>query len=214
MKSNRIIRRTGRPAGATQALPDCIAMAMDSKADDETALLTAYVGLTVANLGIVFMRQQSDTVLVRKAALASGQSDPTGSKQTSMLHTLWLDLGYKQVPGALVDPYVVPPHALLLDETLVSAGPRSCTFTVTAYRLDQTTRKDENDVDVVDVPVDPVDMMLSLAGSMEIRIEAGGCLAIEPLGCFAEPGLEKVLAQSRKLDLPDIQAMIDDGDDS
>jgi hypothetical protein len=207
---SRIIRRLSRPENVTQALPDVQAICMDSRSDKNA--LVAYVGITCTNLGISYMKYIEDQHMLEKAKkqFPDIPLDMDG-KLPSMVHTLWLDNGYRQCPGAIVDAQVCPPHDFLMDEAVEAISEDHMRFKVTLYRLGLETRKDATNVDVVDIPMDEVELMMGMSGSLTIDIE-GGRMTYECLGDFSESTVEEAVKRIAAINLPGPDMLFGDDD--
>jgi len=212
---SRIIRRISRPETVTQALPDNIAVAMDARARSGKSDVLAYTGLTATNLGMCYMKFMEDQVMISRARAANPDMDlDMDGKIPSMLFTLWLENAFKSAPGALVDPMTCPVHDMLVDEFIHAEDEHVVTFKAVAYKLDLEPRKDQTNVEVVDLPMDEVDMLMGMIGTLEIRVDHGA-FTYEVTGCFTEEKATAMLERVAKMPLPTMDDFtVDDDNDS
>ena len=197
---SRIIRRFARPENVTQAMPDVIAVCMDCRSGKHA--LVAYVGITLTNLGIGYMKFMEDQHMLAQARDNFPDMDlDMDGKHQSMIHTIWTDGAYRQCPGAVVDATICPPHDHLVDEAVEVLGESHIKLTATLYNLGLTTRKDPIGVDVVDIPQDEIDMMMGMAGSLVVEVNDGR-MTYEVHGDFSEDRVEEAVKRIAALDLP------------
>ena len=208
---NRIIRRLARPDNVTQAMPEHIAVAMDTRGKKSAAL--AYTGLTFTNLGLTYMKFQEDQYIISQAAAQNPDMDlDMDGKLSSMFHTLWVDNAYRQVPGSLVDPSTCPQHDLMIDEHIDTISETHIRFKATAYDLSLDTRRDSSGVEVVDIPKDEVELLMSMVGSVTVEINDGK-ISFHGLGVFAGKKCEEIMKRISAMDLPGPRYTDDDDED-
>jgi hypothetical protein len=208
---SRIIRRLNRPDNVTEAMPESVALAMDTRGKKSAPL--AYVGLSFTNLGLTFMKFQEDQYIISQAADQNPDMDlGMEGKLPSMFHTLWVDNSYRKVPGSLVGTMVCPQHDLLIDEQVSVISETHITFKATAYDLGLKSRRDITNVEVVDIPVEEIELLMNMSGSLSIDIDDGK-ITFTALGIFGGKKCLEIANRICAMDLPSPRYAEDDDDD-
>ena len=190
MSRKKIVRRFWRSDNVTTVMPEVTAVAIDSSVEGGTLEMT-YATLLMVALGSTFLDVTVDLRLLQEMDV-----EFLDERLPSLYHTTWMEEGLKKQPGTFCSPYQVPPSDLLVDETFTETGRDRCQFKAVAYKLAGKVQKNCN-VEYVEVPVDQIDLLTSMVGTLTITIDQGS-YTVEAGGLFAED--KHIVAAIRRLE--------------